>query len=193
VKGLDLWTYYPGNSEETTVNIVAPAPGISITESASVTDVNKDGKVDVGDTIAWSFLVTNTGNVPLTSVGVDDPTAGAVTCPDSMLAPGASETCTADTVHTVTRADVETGGVSNSATAFGTPPAGSVITSLPSSTTVRVGPIPSRPPTTTRVTPTSLALTGIDAGPLLDSGLVLGASGLALIILGRRRRTRARL
>jgi uncharacterized repeat protein (TIGR01451 family) len=193
VKGLDLWTYYPGNSEETTVNIVAPAPGISITESASVTDVNKDGKVDVGDTIVWSFLVTNTGNVPLTSVGVDDPTAGAVTCPDSMLAPGASETCTADTVHTVTQADVETGGVSNSATAFGTPPAGSVITSPPSSTTVRVpGPIPSRPPTTTRVTPTSLAFTGIDAGPLLDSGLVLGASGLALIILGRRRRTRAR-
>ena len=85
VKGLDLWTYYPGNSEETTVNIVAPAPEISIVESASVTDVNKDGKVDAGDTIAWSFLVTNTGNVPLTSVGVDDPTAGAVTCPDSVL------------------------------------------------------------------------------------------------------------
>ncbi len=79
-----------------------------------------------------------------------------------MLAPGASETCTADRAHTVTRSDVETGGVINLATALGAPPSGSVITSLPSSTTVRVGPIPS---TTTRVTPTSLAVTGIDTGP----------------------------
>jgi len=193
VKGLDLWTYYPGNSEETTVNIVAPAPALSITESASVTDVNKDGKVDVGDAISWSFVVTNTGNVVLTSVGVDDPTAGAVSCPDSTLAPGASETCTAPAVHTVTEADVETGGVSNSATAFGTSPVGSVITSLPASTTVRVpGPMPSKPPTTTTVKPTSLAFTGLDVGPLLDSGLVLGGSGLAVIIVGRRRRIRAR-
>jgi uncharacterized repeat protein (TIGR01451 family) len=193
VKGLDLWTYYPGNSEETTVNIVAPAPAISITESASVTDVNKDGKVDVGDTIAWSFRVSNTGNVPLTSVGVTDPSAGAVTCPDSTLGLGASETCTADAVHTVTQADVDTGGVSNSATAFGTPPSGSVIMSLPSSTTVRVpGPIAATPPTTTHVTPTALAFTGLDTVPLLDSGLVLGSSGVALIFLGRRRRTRAR-
>jgi hypothetical protein len=52
--------------------------------------------------------------------------------------------------------------------------------------------MPSKPPTTTTVTPTSLAFTGLDVGPLLDSGLVLGGSGLAVIIVGRRRRIRAR-
>jgi hypothetical protein len=54
------------------------------------------------------------------------------------------------------------------------------------------GPIAATPPTTTHVTPTALAFTGLDTVPLLDSGLVLGSSGVALIFLGRRRRTRAR-
>ena len=35
----------------------------------------------MGDTIAYTYLVTNTGNVTLASVAVDDPTLGAVTCP----------------------------------------------------------------------------------------------------------------
>ena len=42
-----------------------------------------------GSTIAYTFLVTNTGNVTLTSVGVTDPKVGAVTCPATTLAPGA--------------------------------------------------------------------------------------------------------
>ena len=51
-----------------------------------------------GDTIAYTFVVTNTGNVTLDSVAVDDPLVGAVSCPVTTLAPGASTTCTA-TLH----------------------------------------------------------------------------------------------
>ncbi len=74
----------------------------------------------VGETIAYSYLVTNTGNVTLASLAVNDPSLGAVTCPAPAspgLAPGASETCTADQTHTVTQADVDAGQVTDTATA----------------------------------------------------------------------------
>ena len=150
VKGLDLWTYYPSNASNATLNIVDPAPAISLTKSARVTDVNGDGETDLGDTIAWSFLVTNTGMVTLTSVGVSDSTAGAVTCPSSTLAPGTSETCTADAAHTITQTDVSAGVVNNTATAHGTPPSGPVVISPTSSTSTPVensqtNPAPSTP------------------------------------------------
>ena len=67
--------------------------------------------------------MTNTGNVTLASVDVSDPTLGPVTCPapaDPGLAPGDSETCTADTLYTVTQADVDDGKVLDTATATGT-------------------------------------------------------------------------
>jgi hypothetical protein len=76
----------------------------------------------VGETIAYSYLVTNTGNVTLKTVSVDDPTLGSVTCPAPAapgLAPGGSETCTGDTPHTVTQADVDAGKVVDTATSSG--------------------------------------------------------------------------
>ena len=53
----------------------------------------------VGDTIAYSYLVTNTGNVDPRVRRGRRPEPGSVTCPTPAapgLAPGGSETCTAD-------------------------------------------------------------------------------------------------
>ena len=60
-----------------------------------------------GVVITYSYLVTNTGNVTLHSVGVTDPMPGlsTISCPSSTLAPNASETCTA--TYTTTQADVD--------------------------------------------------------------------------------------
>ena len=46
-----------------------------------------------GTLITYSYLVTNTGKAPLTSVTVTDPMTGLspITCPDKSLAPGATE------------------------------------------------------------------------------------------------------
>lgn len=84
-----------------------------------------------GDTIAYSFRVTNTGTTTVTGVAVSDPRlgAGAVTCPTTTLAPGASVTCTAP-AYVVTQGDIDAGTVTNAATATGTGPGG---TSVPAS------------------------------------------------------------
>ncbi|MEL6892326.1 MAG: hypothetical protein AAFP84_12065 [Actinomycetota bacterium] len=78
--------------------------------------------VSVGDVLTYTFVVTNTGNVTLTDVAVDDPLPGlsAVSCPETTLTPGESTTCTA--TYSVTQDDVDRGEILNAATATGTPP-----------------------------------------------------------------------
>ncbi|MGL5808566.1 MAG: DUF7507 domain-containing protein, partial [Nocardioides sp.] len=95
-----------------------PNPSITLDKVAGTPTGNTPGS-----TIAYTFLVTNTGNVPLTSYSVTDPKVGTVTCPPGAIAAGASSTCTA--TYTITQADVDAGVVNNTATATGTPPTGS--------------------------------------------------------------------
>lgn len=108
---------------------VTSGAAIAVEKSGDTEQVN-----NAGDVIHYSFLVTNTGNVTLTDVSVDDTfvaPAGpelTVTCPQDTLAPGASMTCTSDP-YTVTQADVNNGAIDNSATATGTPPTGPAVTS----------------------------------------------------------------
>ena len=66
------------------------------------------------------YTVKNTGNINLRTVAVNDPTIGSVSCPVPPapgLTPGASLTCTANGSHLVTQADVDTGQVTDTATA----------------------------------------------------------------------------
>jgi uncharacterized repeat protein (TIGR01451 family) len=70
-----------------------------------------------GELLQASYVVTNTGNVELTSLTVTDPVFGAVTCTATTLSPGATATCTADALYPVTAGDVRNGEVSSVATA----------------------------------------------------------------------------
>ena len=71
----------------------------------------------VGDIIAYSYLVTNNGNVTLAGpFTVSDDKAADESCPaTASLAPGASITCTAS--YKITQADLDAGSVTNTATA----------------------------------------------------------------------------
>jgi Sortase domain len=111
----------PSTPSTATVPTVAAAPAVSIQKSGAVDPPADQGGVKVGDTITYSYVVTNTGNVTLDSVAVVDPTIGPVTCPDvsSGLAVGDSVTCTADKPYTVAQADVDAGQVTDTATATG--------------------------------------------------------------------------
>ncbi|MEX2557216.1 MAG: choice-of-anchor P family protein [Actinomycetota bacterium] len=89
--------------------------------------INKEGTLATGsdgatpgDVISYTFLVTNTGDVALTGVTVTDPLPGlsAISCPATTLAVGASMTCTA--TYAITQADINTGSVTNTATADST-------------------------------------------------------------------------
>ena len=123
--------------------LAVPAPRVSMVKSASVTPAADQDDAQVGDVISYSFLVTNTGNVDLTSISVSDSSLGPVSCPIPAppgLAPGDSETCTGEIQHTVTAADRSAGSVTDTSTATGTDASGDTSpASAPSTATVPVG------------------------------------------------------
>jgi hypothetical protein len=95
-----------------------------------------------GTMVTYSYLVTNTGNVPLTSVRPADTAfsgtgiPAAISCPSATLDPGQHMTCTG--TYRLTRADVNAGKVTNTAVATGTPPSGPPVTSAPSTAMVTI-------------------------------------------------------
>jgi len=119
-------------SDGTTTPTVAAAPGITLTKTPRLVPAGGADRADaeVGDAVAYTFTVQNTGTVTLTGVTVTDPSLGGqVECAAtpafaSTLAPGESTTCEATARHTVTQADVDRGSVDNTATASGHPPTG---------------------------------------------------------------------
>ncbi len=74
----------------------------------------------VGTALLWTYVVTNTGDVTLTTVQVTDNRGLAVTCPKTALAPTESMTCTAS-------GTAVSGPYSNLGTATGQPPTGPTV------------------------------------------------------------------
>ena len=70
--------------------------------------------------MTWTYVVKNTGDVELTNVGVTDNVLGAITCPASTLAVGATMTCTATGAAT-------TDQYTNTGTATGISPNGQTV------------------------------------------------------------------
>jgi uncharacterized repeat protein (TIGR01451 family) len=121
-------------SSSATVSLPA-APSLDLVKTASLDDtvVAPSGRADAGDKVAYSFTVTNTGNVTLTGVKVTDPLTG-LNCLVGTLAPGASDSSTCTASYTLTQPDVDAGSLSNTATATGTPPHGSDVSATDTAT-----------------------------------------------------------
>jgi uncharacterized repeat protein (TIGR01451 family) len=80
----------PGNvavngSAGANVGVVTAAPSITVVKTAffkvPADDINGDGLADVNDKISYTYLVTNTGNVTVHSVGITDANDGVGTAP----------------------------------------------------------------------------------------------------------------
>ncbi|ALN88268.1 conserved repeat domain protein [Lysobacter capsici] len=114
--------------------LVNPALTITKTAGAPTTNLGANASVtDAGDTIGYTFVITNTGNVNLTNVVVNDAKLDApAACNATTLAPNASTTCTG--THTITQEEVNAGTSDNTATATGTSPNATQVTSGPAST-----------------------------------------------------------
>ncbi|MGL5406758.1 MAG: DUF7507 domain-containing protein [Propionibacteriaceae bacterium] len=107
-------------------------PAISLNKSVSPNPASK-----TGETVTYSFVVKNTGNVTLNNVAVKDPLPelSAVSCPVTTLAPDASTTCTA--TMKLTQAQADSGTVLNTATVSATDATGKEVTKT-SSATLRI-------------------------------------------------------
>lgn len=78
-------------------------PEIRVEKSTNGEDADQapGPKVPVGSPVTWQYVVTNTGNVPLTGVVVTDDKVGTITCGQTALAVGESMTCSASGTATL--------------------------------------------------------------------------------------------
>ncbi|WP_455339624.1 DUF7507 domain-containing protein [Globicatella sanguinis] len=99
-----------------------PTPAISLVKIATAVngDVNNKVVTAEGDVITYEFTITNTGNMPLINVVLDDPMLGGkIELQNTNLAVGESMTVTKE--YTATAADVEKDNIPNTATVTGDP------------------------------------------------------------------------
>src|SRR5690606_2164672 len=100
----------------TSTPTTAPAPALTLVKTAGTpVDVNGNGITDAGDTITYSFEVTNVGNVPVDGVVINDAKLSTmpVSCSPATIAVGGTADC-GPLTYTITPADVANGSVDNS-------------------------------------------------------------------------------
>jgi hypothetical protein len=157
---------------------------LALEKRATANDLDRNGVINSGDSVSWTFLVTNQGTVTVNDLRVDDPRAGPVTCPQTVLAPGESMRCRADLDHVITAAEARDGIVRNVATASGSDGQQTQVLSAEAAAQVNVlEPAP-------RVDIPRLSFTGPQGlGLALGLGTLSVGIGLWLIVLARRRRS----
>src|SRR5690606_35475641 len=120
-----------------------------------------------GNTVTYTFTVTNTGNGTMDDITVSDPKIeGAITVTPATLAPG--EVATGTATYTVTQKEKDAGEVENLATVTGTPPFDPVDPSQPGGP---IDPVPSTPDVDNPGTPGDPGVpteVGIPANPSLS-------------------------
>jgi hypothetical protein len=105
-----------------------------VVEEASITIVKEAAReeAEVGDLITYTYTVTNTGDVTLTDVTVEDDVLGEIALGATALEPGESTTGTA--THPVTESDLDEAEVHNVAVAVGVPPEGEPVSAADEAT-----------------------------------------------------------
>ncbi|WP_084125866.1 hypothetical protein [Demequina sp. NBRC 110054] len=115
----------PAQASDSAATAVVSVPAMSVVGSAVLTDdADGDAMVSPGDSLAYSYLVTNTGDVTLSDVAIAGSLGGDVTCEPSVLAPGESVTCVAAGPYVVTEDDAAAGEVNDAVTGSATTPDG---------------------------------------------------------------------
>ena len=119
-----------GNTTDDPTEIpIVPNPDVTVSKTATATDSNGDGLLGVNDTITYTIVVSNTGNMTLTGISFDDTlkngygTALSLNGPITFVSSSKgsvsgtllfSEAASYTASYTITQADVDSGLVSNS-------------------------------------------------------------------------------
>nr|WP_158078088.1 Ig-like domain-containing protein [Rathayibacter sp. VKM Ac-2630] len=112
-------TTITSNTSTVTAPITTPAPVITLAKTGALADTNGNTRADVGETVTYSFVARNTGNVTLTGVAVTDPKVAGITPTTAQIAPGGQATFTS-APYTVTQADINANtALTNTATVSG--------------------------------------------------------------------------
>ena len=119
VEGTDSNNDFISASTGTRAIIINPSIDIEKATNGEDADNPTGPLIPVGDPVTWTYVVTNTGNVELTSIEVRDDILGLI-CTIESLAPGESSTCTAT-------GNAQPGQYNNLGTATGTTPAGTEV------------------------------------------------------------------
>src|SRR5690606_21089586 len=138
VNGVDVLDLSDDDSEledDITVTVLCQSEGIALIKTGTFNDTDGDACSDVGETITYTFTVTNTGNSSITNVVLTDPMLGGAltlasgdTDSDSEL--DVAETWIYTSDYTITQADIDTGSISNQATVTGTSSGGVDVSDL---------------------------------------------------------------
>ncbi len=154
----------PVEATDATDTLIAATPGLALDKQAGTTSADA-----MGATLEYTFVVTNTGNVTLSALTINDPKVGAIACPVTTLAPAATTSCTA--TYTLTQADVDAGHVANTATASATPPSGAAVSGTDSTDTTIT------PASSLTLTKQAGALSGATAGSTVPYTFVVTNTG----------------
>jgi hypothetical protein len=172
VEGTDAHGRQTSDTDDHLVDIIHPA--IAIVKTADPLSISP------GETVTYTYEVTNTGDVTLFDVSVDDNKLGNV-CHIDELAVDETRTCT----KTFTAGDRNLGPLRNVAEAQGEDETGYPVKDRDDAQVdVVLGTTVTPPPTTTP--PSGTAFTGSDVLPLAIAALILLLIGSGLTYLGRR-------
>ncbi|MFD2765407.1 DUF7507 domain-containing protein [Micromonospora eburnea] len=119
-----------------TVTSAVPLPQLNLVKQVSLNQTLPP-VIPVGTPVNYDFVVTNSGNVPINNLVVNDSHITNVSCPTTTLAPGQTITCTG--THIVTQADIDAGVIVDTAIATGTGPGGEQVNSPESEASLPVG------------------------------------------------------
>lgn len=105
------------------VTIPRQQPEIALIKTATLDDTNANGFADAGESIVYSFSVTNTGNVTVTDITIVDEMFGLQLSGEPFdLEPGQTNDTAYSAIYVLKGSDLDNGNVTNQAVALGKDP-----------------------------------------------------------------------
>ncbi|WP_349367075.1 MAG: DUF11 domain-containing protein [Nitratireductor rhodophyticola] len=109
--------------------VLSAAASLVVETVGVLNDANGNGFADAGETIGYTYTVSNTGGLDISGITIDDPNLSVSGGPIS-LAANASDSSAFSATYTLTVADIDAGRFETQATVRGTASDGSNVTDL---------------------------------------------------------------